>query len=150
MNDDVFVSNLLTILQRWIHLIDVDDDVEELKIAYLFLNHRRMLNSTMYGSQVHPINRVFIEKKNKWKSIFLVFLKLWFTKSLVCVPTLCKWTAFELNHSAGGNCAENVSICLCFDRPLLRNNQYEISFCCLIFLFFHQLSYTIINYFIAW
>ena len=39
------------------------------------------------------------------------------------MPILCKCTAFELNHSAGGNWAENVSICLCFDRPLRRNKR---------------------------
>lgn len=39
--------------------------------------------------------------------------------SIVCVPTLCKWTAFELNHSRGGNWAENVSIFFAL-RQLLR------------------------------
>lgn len=45
------------------------------------------------------------------------------TRSTVCVPMLCKCTALELNHSAGGNCAENTSSCLCFCRPLRRNRR---------------------------
>lgn len=42
--------------------------------------------------------------------------------SSVCVPTLCKCTAFELNHSAGGNCPEYVCKFFCFVLPLRRNS----------------------------
>lgn len=39
------------------------------------------------------------------------------------MPTLCKWTARELNHSVGGNWAEYESICRVFWRPLRRNRR---------------------------
>lgn len=69
--------------------------------------------------QEYPINYFFI---SFWLQTIYKYIEL-LTRSTVCVPMLCKCTALELNHSAGGNCAENTSSCLCFCRPLRRNRR---------------------------
>lgn len=124
---DVLESNLLMRLQMLIHwTCGVDGVVEVLMIDDSVPNHHRMLNSIVYVHLAHPISifpksaqEILVSVISKFNNFILVLL----TKSFVCVPTLCRCTAFELNHSAGGNCAENVSICRCFERPLRRNNR---------------------------
>lgn len=46
------------------------------------------------------------------------------TLELVCVATQCRCTALLLNHSVGGNWAENVLIArVCLLRPLRLNKR---------------------------
>lgn len=52
-----------------------------------------------------------------------------FSGAMVCVPTLCKWVVFELNHSVGGNWAlkEPIWHCERFDRlnSLVSNDSFS-------------------------
>lgn len=99
--------------RMWIHLrgcVDGADAVMSRNVVR-FQSHRNRRGRVIRNpGRERNYTRVTLStigsRMQHWKAGILT----WWSK--VCVPTLCRCTAFELNHSRGGNCAEYVSIFL--------------------------------------